>query len=188
MTGAIVIDPVRKGGPNHLRLLLAVAATVLVVGLVGPRVLFRTASSATETATFPEAAAATIAPTTTTSVAPTPAPPATSLPLGRNPFVPLGVVAVAASTPPPATPVIPTTVPVRQPTASARLRVLEVSFDASHRPQARMRVNDVAQTVTVGQTFGGRFTVDSLDIPARCGRFVAAGVRFTLCEGDERLV
>jgi len=186
----IQVSPASERG--RLKVLLLVAAAVLLVGLVGPRLLFRSGSeSAAGDSFFPEpsstSAAAPTSPTTTAPAVVALSDPALVAAPGRNPFNP--TVAIAGASPAVAPPVA-TTVP-RPPAIAvrptARLRLLEVSLDATGHPLARVRVNDVAQTVAVGQVFAGRYTVESLDITGRCGRFVTGGVRFSLCEGDERL-
>ena len=186
MNQPIDVDPTLARPRSRLKPLLAVALVVLVAGVVGPRVLFPAGgASGGDTASFPEPGSPAVAPSSPVPVAVVQAPPALPAGTGRNPFAsPVAAVAVVA--PVVAAPV-PTTVPAAPARSTARLRVLEISLDGSRRPLARVRVDDVAQTVTVGQTFARRYTLDSLDIPGRCGRFVAAGVRFTLCEGDERL-
>lgn len=187
MNQPIDVDPTLARPRSRLKPLLALALLALVAGLVVPRVLFPAGSAAGgESASFPEPGTAAAVPSPPVPVAAVPGPlPAGS---GRNPFAsPVGATAMAAPAPAPAPTTPTTTVPAPPARSTARLRVLEISLDGSRRPLARVRVDDVAQTVTVGQTFARRYTLDSLDVPGRCGRFVAAGVRFTLCEGDERL-
>ena len=187
MTQPILVNPVAAHDGRRLKLLLALAVAILAIGALGPRLLFGGGGgdSAENTAFFPDAGTA----TTSTTVAPTsqlvlPVTPQTA---GRNPFSRTVVVAAPAPAVAPVATTVPSPPPASPTGSTARLRVLEISLDGTQRPIARIRLNDVAQTVTPGQAFGSRYSVVSLDVPGRCGRFLAGGVRFSLCEGDERL-
>lgn len=66
-----------------------------------------------------------------------------------------------------------------------RVSLLEVYRAADDRVTATVRVGDLVSDVVQGDTFGGWFDVESLDVGSRCGTFLADAQPFNLCESEE---
>jgi hypothetical protein len=188
----------KKNDAKRIKVLVGVAAAVLVLALGVPHLMGGSGSSSVGSVAS-EPVAPTKATTTTTST--------TAVPVAtRDPFGPVaGVVTAAAVAPtvvtagqttttpgsttaaPSATPPAPaptTTAPSNAP-RPIRVSLLEVDDG----PTAVVRVDDtVVSDLAVNDTFLGSYRIVSLDRVAQCGVIIYGDQRVDLCQGDEAVL
>jgi hypothetical protein len=201
-----------EGGRDRraLKFLVGGLVVLLLVGVVGPRLLFGggddtdelalpTAAPAGPAVAPPAASDAAVetvgsfsardpfaalyvdaADTTDPAAAAEPAPPAGDVPAAVEP-APVTVIDLPTFPVPTTAPAVPAPTPRVVHTFALR----EVYTDGAGLPAARIAVDGQEHQVAVGQDFAGSYRTLSLDRSNLCGVFLYGDRRFSLCQGEE---